>query len=148
MVTGRSSQPAPTPKARGSEARRTMLRFLAMMLPVMDATSTYTSPGINFSPLSRGGASDAMVSVKDCSRWNAESMAPFTASSVAAAYRYRNRRALPTSAANRSVGVGLWCFCSGCSTNVVDDEKDASDIVSEAGDGTGVLVAFGERKVS
>jgi hypothetical protein len=38
------------------------------------------------SPLDRGGASEAIVLVKDCSRWNAESTVLLTLSSAATAY--------------------------------------------------------------
>lgn len=113
-----------------------------MMLPAIDATSTYTSPGISFSPLSRAGAREATVEVKDCSRLKAESMVLLTASSVAVAYRYRNRRAFPISTASLSVGVGLWGLC------VCSDGADVGGMVSEAGDGTGVVVALGDRKGS
>lgn len=43
-------------------------------------------PGINFSPLSLGGAREATVFVKDCSRLKAESMALLSLVSVARAH--------------------------------------------------------------
>ncbi|KAK5624479.1 hypothetical protein RRF57_000194 [Xylaria bambusicola] len=110
------------------------------MLPAIEATSTYTSPGISCSPLSREGARDAMVDVKDFSRWNALSTAALTPSSAATACLYRNRRALPICSARRSVGVGLrGTMCCSSSTGSGRGFDDAG-IVLDVGEGTGVVL--------
>ena len=72
----------------------------------MDATVTYVAPGKRASPLSRGGASEARVDVKECSREKSESMVALTLVSAARTLSWRNSRAWPTWTARRSVGVG------------------------------------------
>lgn len=110
MVIGSTTHPAPMPTAKGTLALSRMFLFRDTMLPVMAATSTYSDPGISFSPDDCGGANDATVLVKLVSRSRAESMKSLTLPSAAATCACRNVRVFPICAASRSVGVGEVAF--------------------------------------